>query len=326
MNATQIARYLARELSEDEAQTLLRWVEESPDNKRLFIQIKNAWSMASMDKVDATDVEYTRQRWQLVKRQLDQQTIRPLETTPWRWLRVAAAVLLVTGLAFLAYFNQNRLQPEISYQIVETPAGKRSRIVLPDQSVVWLNARSKLRYPTRFDSRKREVKLEGEAFFEVQSSPDKPFFVQTDRTTVRVTGTAFNVYAYPSESEQRVILVRGQVAVSHAGSRHFSILKPGFSATVRKTSDPIVIQAVDATEHTGWTTGKLEFKHLAFEDIARRLERTFNIHIIFSNPKYRQETFSGSFDENEPLEEILQVIQASSDFEYSIRKDTLLIR
>lgn len=326
MNATQIARYLASELSEEEARELLRWVEESPDHKHLFIQIKNAWSIASMGKVDAADMEYTRQRWQLVKRQLDQPAIRPLGSTSWRWLRVAAAVLLVAGLGLLAYFYQYRSELEIRYQTVEIPAGKRSRIVLPDQSVVWLNARSKLHYPTRFDPRKREVKLEGEGFFEVQSSPDKPFFVQTDRTTVRVTGTGFNVYAYPSESEQRVILVHGQVAVSHAGSQQFSILKPGFSATIRGTRDPIVIQAVDVATHTGWTTGKLEFNQLAFEDIARRLERKFNVHIIFTTPKHRQETFSGSFDKNESLEEILQVIQASSDFEYSIRKDTLLIR
>ncbi|MFD1141670.1 FecR family protein [Larkinella insperata] len=326
MNATQIARYLANELSEEEAQTLLRWVEDSPENKRLFIQIKNAWSIASLEKVNAADMEYTQRRWQLVKRQLNQETVRPLGTGGWRWVQVAATILLVVGVALLAYFIPTSSQPENSYQTVETPIGKRSRIVLPDQSVVWLNARSKLRYPTRFDHSNREVSLEGEGYFEVRSAPEKPFFVHTDRTTVRVTGTAFNVYAYPAETDQRVILVHGQVAVSHTGSPAFSILKPGFSATIRSTRDPIVIQAVNVAEHTGWTTGKLEFKHLAFEELARRLERRFHIHILFANPKYRQETFSGSFDENEPLEQVLQVIQASSDFNYSIQKDTLLIR
>lgn len=265
----------------------------------------------------------------------------------------AAAVLLAGSLWWLSGEKEPVKQgsTDARNEIV-AKRGSKLRLLLPDDTHVWLNADSRLTYKNNFNDSLREVELEGEAFFNVVKDPARPFVVHTTGIDIKVLGTEFNVKSYAVDSTIEATLLRGVIAVSkkNAPGEPGIILKPHEKLVFNKglntldgTSEidsPILHKA--AVEHamavtvlpehipdsarieTSWVYDKLLFDGDNFRELAEKMERWFNVKIRFQNDRVAAYRFRGVF-EDENIEQALKALQLTASFHFKIKNNEVLI-
>ncbi len=234
-------------------------------------------------------------------------------------------------------------------QIIATQNGSRTRTMLPDGTTVWLNAGSKIYFDNDFAGATRDVRLEGEAYFDVVKNPHRPFIVHTAGIDIRVLGTVFNVKSYPVDKTVETTLIRGLVQVTRQGypQQKPIFLHPNQKLVVQKILEvdkdkaaeiekkqPIIkyklaqldttIKESDRLE-TAWVYNRLEFRGEDFETVAGKLERWYNVTIVFEDEKAKQLTFNGSF-ENETVEQAFTALKTASPFNFSISGHEIFIK
>lgn len=214
------------------------------------------------------------------------------------------------------------------YNTLCVPFGKRTKIVLADNSTIWLNSGSKFIYPAKFADDKREVYLEGEAVFEVTKNKEKPFHVITNDVEVKVLGTVFNVSAYPNDDFTSTALVSGSVELNYResifGSETLRI-KPGTVAVFNKENDTMAEQQENVERYTSWRYGILMLEAEQLKNIANKLSRFHNIEIEITDNDLACETFSGQLDYKQSAEQALRVISEIVDFELTANADKITI-
>lgn len=244
------------------------------------------------------------------------------------WLKasaIAASIALLLGVSnYISYHegykNQNSQMVEMA-----NPMGMRSSIVLSDGTRVILNAGTTLSYPAAFVSSQREVKVNGEAFFEVSHDKDHPFIVSAENVKVKVLGTKFNVKAYKEDDHIEVTLTEGKVGVGLGEHHDMMYISPGQQALFNKMKQSFSKYEVNLDYYTSWKEGKFYFKSATFLEIAKQLERRFNVHISVEPAKLQRTVFSGDFVRGENLEQILRIITADKRTDYTMRGDSICI-
>jgi ferric-dicitrate binding protein FerR (iron transport regulator) len=224
---------------------------------------------------------------------------------------------------------------------VSTKAGSRSRLVLPDGSIVWLNAGSKLSYPEGFGADKREVTLSGEAYFDVRKH-SIPFIIHTRQITIRVLGTEFNVKSYPNEATTETSLVHGRVEVfMEDRPGEVFTLKPNEKLVIANESDTarkstsskgsptIVLGKIKLLEdssivETSWVQNRLVFRDESFANIVRSMERWYNVSISIADPKLAEERLGGTF-EKETVVQALKALQITTSFQFTMDEKGITI-
>jgi len=204
--------------------------------------------------------------------------------------------------------------PDVQNQII-IPYGNQSRIVLSDSTVVWLNAGSRLIYPTLFKNKTREVLLFGEAFFEVAKNPEKPFIVKTSDLDIRVLGTQFNVSSYEEDDLIQTVLKEGSVDIRRKGTlffEHDAVLKPNQMASFNKTTNNTKIKTVDPDYYTLWTKGLISFDDIDLNRVIKKVERFYNISISFSDPEKKIMRISGKLDLKQGRKEVMEYLEKVS--------------
>ncbi len=225
--------------------------------------------------------------------------------------------LLLTLLA-LGYLHFREPEFEEKYAEVVAASGSVIRYELPDNSVVWLNSGSSLRYPTTFRKESRNVELKGEAYFEVQADSEHPFYVDTpDGLSVYVYGTKFNVAAYEDENSIEVVLETGKVNVITPDEETI-VLAPGEQLLYEKENHQLAMNEVDVYEKVAWKDGKLIFRNATLEDIFKRLERHFNVEIEFNNRYDKEYKYRATF-RNETLPQILDYLSKSAALKWKTK-------
>jgi ferric-dicitrate binding protein FerR (iron transport regulator) len=195
------------------------------------------------------------------------------------------------------------------------PYGNQSRIVLSDNTIVWLNAGSRLVYPTLFKGKIREVLLFGEAYFEVAKNPDQPFIVKTSNLDIRVLGTKFNISTYAEDNVIQTVLKEGSVAVRRIGAGFFEkdiVLVPNQMALFDKTTGDTRIQEVDPNYYTLWTKGLISFDEIDLVRVIKKLERFYNISVKFSDPQKEMIRISGKLDLKRSRKEVMEYLEKVS--------------
>lgn len=260
----------------------------------------------------------------------------------WYWAAAAAVLLFVVSYTLLMPGNRHSTVPKMAANTVSTKAGSKSKIQLPDGTEVWLNAESRIEYNESFNLRTREVKLTGEAFFDVVKNKEKPFIIHTAQMDVRVTGTAFNVRSYPDESTTETSLLRGAVEISlHNNPEKKYYLKPNDKLVInnnltaladiqpeaaqQETDKPLVHmkkvninkEENDVTE-TMWVKNKLAFDNETLEKILAETERWYNVQIEIKNTNAGSFRFTGVF-ENKPLTDVLEALCLASHLHYQVK-------
>ena len=215
------------------------------------------------------------------------------------------------------------------YHTVHVPYGKTFKVQLGDGSLVHLNAGSKLTYPHSFDGFDlREVSLVGEAYFNI-TSDSIPFQVFTDGLSTKVLGTSFNVSAYKDEVLREVVLVEGKVEVSAnqngIPSKVSKTIIPNQRAAFLNEDKDLSVTDIDPTDYIAWTEGELVFSNEGIDQIIKKLERKFNVDIENRYNELSTQRFNGKFrDEN--ITAILETIRAHTNFSYSLKGNTLIIK
>jgi len=237
----------------------------------------------------------------------------------------AASVLILLGIS--NYFSYHQGYQQVNSQIVEmhNPLGMQSSIELSDGTKVTLNAGSTLAYPTKFTGKRREVEIGGEAFFEVKHNEKQPFIVKAENIKVTVLGTKFNVKAYNEEKTIEVTLEEGSLGVGLESQSNYLKIMPGQQVLFDKTLQSFQKKEVNSKYFTAWKEGKFFFNSMTFEDIAKQLERRFNVHIEIASDKLKQIVYTGDFVNQESLEQILRVITADRRSYYNIDGDFVRI-
>jgi transmembrane sensor len=219
--------------------------------------------------------------------------------------------------------------PKMLNQII-IPYGNQSRVVLSDSTVVWLNAGSRLIYPTLFKDKTREVMLIGEAFFDVAKNPAKPFIVKTSGIDIKVLGTQFNVSAYEEDEVIQTVLKEGSVDIRSNGSlffEHSVVIKPDQMATFNKTSSDTKVYNVNADTYTLWTKGLISFEDIDLNRVIKKVERFYNISVSFSDPEKKIMRISGKLDLKQGRKEVMEYLEkvSLSRFE-QIKEDKYIIK
>jgi hypothetical protein len=205
--------------------------------------------------------------------------------------------------------KERRNVPEMNTLVI--PYGNRSFVTLSDGSQVWLNAGSRLIYPSEFVDKKREVLLVGEAFFKVAKQDNHPFIVKTLDIEIKVLGTSFNVSAYPEDYSVQTALIEGSVEMyeTNAGLFNKKIkLSPGELAYFNKKNKETTIHKVDVEYYTLWTQGLLRFSNTDLSRITKKLERFYNIRFQFDDPLKGVIRVTGKLDVTKDKEEVLDYL------------------
>jgi len=218
-----------------------------------------------------------------------------------------------------------------------TPRGGTYQVSLPDGTRVWMNANSKLSFPSKFSGRERKVLLNGEAYFEVAKSyrskvkgdPSElvPFIVATDKQEITVLGTHFNVNSYSDEAATKTTLLEGSVRVVVAGTKSPSsafscMLKPGEQAI---NNGNIRVAKVDIEEAVAWKNGSTVFKDKSLESIMRELSRWYDVEVIYAADAPKYETFSGAVSRTRNISTVLERMQTTGSVRFKIEGRTITV-
>ena len=214
----------------------------------------------------------------------------------------------------IVYHKSEEKTTEVVYNKLEVPRGGECMIKLDDGTKVWVNAETKLKYPVAFVGDRREVVLEGEAFFDVAKN-EKPFIVETSFGDVRVLGTAFGISAYASEPESYTTLVRGKVSVEREGIKPVVIL-PGEQVVTSKDGK-MIKQQVDVEEFVGWKDGIYVFKEKSLGEIMKTLERWYNISVDFQEKSLVDLPFTGNLKRYDDINVFFDALTLYRGYEVS---------
>ncbi|WP_106831305.1 FecR family protein [Parabacteroides pacaensis] len=317
-----IITYLTEEISTEEQASLLKWLEESDENKRYFRTLKDVYDLGHMD-LDMQRSEVDVQWAKFLNKIFPYRMNNPEH---FRTLLMRYVAIFLLGLVCMGIINRWQKKEELVQGItkIETGVGERSKIYMPDGSTVWVNACSSITYDHTFGIAERIVDMKGEAYFEVKKDKTRPFLVRTDKFTFRVTGTSFNVYSFEGEDEISIALIEGSVIVEHAAGKE--LLKPGEMFIYNKCHETTERKKITPGSCISWRYGEMFFDEITFEDLAHRLERNFNVKFKFERSAIKEETLNGSFHKTESLETVLKVIGTSIPIKYIIDKDTVYIK
>jgi len=200
--------------------------------------------------------------------------------------------------------------------MLSTAKGETYRLRLPDQSEVWLNASSSVKFPASFASQKvRQVELTGEAYFEIAKDKTHPFIVKTNQQEVQVLGTHFNINSYPDKNNTTTTLLEGSLRVLN-NARQGEIIKPGEQSLVQADHHIIISQA-DIKNVMAWKNGYFRFRNEPIEDIMKKIIRWYDIDVIYEG-KISNEKFSGNISRNKNISEVLNMLSYSNAVKFKV--------
>lgn len=323
-----IISFFAGEISDDEISQLKSWLELDPINRRIFNEENELWQESCF----YNQIEHykTHTAWNEISARLKLGNKRSgpliiIGKNRYRTLLVAASVAFLVSIAGLGFgLIKSKAYQHISSAttFIATQEGEKSHIVLPDSTKIILNAGSTLQYNGNYNINSRNVSLTGEAFFEVQTNPDKPFRVQVNSMTITATGTSFNVLSYGDEDCIETTLKEGKIQVSVKGQKTIT-LKAGQQVVFFKKSEEIIVRNVDEDTYTSWKENKLRFHDTPFVEVMRKLSRNYNVQIDIVNPDLLDLTYTATFID-ESIEEVMQMLTAVSPITYKIYTRTTI--
>lgn len=214
---------------------------------------------------------------------------------------------IVTDSLGIDYSAKETGNAEEVVNTVQTLTGMEYMLTLSDGTRVFLNAETKLRFPTRFIGERREVELDGEAYFEVNKDADHPFIVKTGKVAVRVLGTSFNLRSYSNEDDIQTTLVSGKVAVSDGGVSEE--IKPGEQIIYMKETGKMEVKDVDISLYTAWHTGKFIFKNETLEEMLSYLSRWYGFKYRFIDDRAKQLQIGARLDRYDNMNPIVEMLR-----------------
>ena len=316
-----ILKYIRGTASEEEKAEVDLWLKKHPDNEEALFQIARIYyACRTQERIVSRDP--LRAYWKVDKKLKSQSHLKESQKKDHyaifhriviELLKVAAIVLILLGGNFLLQ-KDDQMESFPSFQTLYVPAGQRAELVLPDSTKVWLNANSKLVYPTSFKEGIRQVELDGEAYFDVKHNGDNPFVVRTKSMNVTVLGTEFNVSAYSGIEEFNIALLRGSVELNSSDRSGKYRMKAGEQIFYREGK--YVSAQIGNMDYFKWKEGVLSFNNQPIHVIIDKLRLYYDIRIEVADLPFLEERYSGKFRVKEGVEQVLKVLQLEHKFTY----------
>lgn len=201
--------------------------------------------------------------------------------------------------------------------LLQVPRGAEYRLVLSDQTVVWVNSDSELEYPVSFNGGERRVRLKGEAYFEVAKDTSHPFIVETDRAVASVLGTSFNVRDYAGEAAD-ITLAEGRLQVAlQAGKTPGCMLSP--NQNVRIDAELTLQTDIEMDEYIGWRKGVISFQKKRLEEVFIRLARWYDFEYVFTDAGLKDYLFTAWFDRNDSFDVVVRRLEQTGRIRTEIK-------
>lgn len=297
MNTELLHKYFKGETNETEENRIVEWVESNAENKARFLRERMLFDAALFS--DGSAIRRKRKGY--------------LYLYP---LLAVAAMLTIIFVIGLPHMNKPTRQLS---QTIRIPAGQRAQMELPDGSVVWLNSQTTLTYDENFGKKDREVSLDGEAYFEVAHNTKLPFYVQTEKIKVQVTGTKFDVCSYKGSNSFIARLIEGSINLltNETEEKPLSSLTKGKYFAMQngkyKTGE------MTSNNALAWMQGIYYFDDVPFKELLEKIALYYNYKITVKNPKILENyQCTGKFKDLDGIEHILKVIQKDHPFKYDI--------
>ncbi|MFT3981189.1 MAG: DUF4974 domain-containing protein [Ferruginibacter sp.] len=192
-------------------------------------------------------------------------------------------------------------------------------LLLPDGSKAWINSSSSIRYPSKFTGAERRVAVTGETYFEVAKDQAHPFIVSVNGIDITALGTAFNINAYPNESNLKVTLTEGKIKVNNQSKTQ--LIEPGQQIAI--SADEWTTDAVDISPIVAWTKNQFKFKNASIEEVMRMVERWYDAKIVYKDKV--TDHFTGTIDRNVPVSHLLKLLGATGQVHFKIEEDAIIV-
>lgn len=322
-----ITGYLTNSLTPEETQSLQEWLNASEENRKYFSDMQEVWIAAS-DETD--DSSFNKDKaYQLFLKQTEatpQQGInkrKAFQLRPWMY---AAAMIIVVFICGTIAFQSGKsvIRNQLTQITIEAPYGSKTKLYLPDGTLVWLNAGSKMSYAQDFGINERTLDLSGEAYFEVIKNEEMPFKVHTEELDVKVLGTKFNFRNYKDDLEAKVCLLEGKVALNTREKE--TILHPDQQALLDKKTGKLSVSGTKAAYSAEWTNDRLYFDEVLLSDIIKELERSYDVKITVADDTLNTIRFYGNFRKREQsIQEIMDVLSSTDKMTYTMNGKNIVI-
>lgn len=303
MDKDLLYRYFNGQVTPEELHQVRQWQEESEENEKLLRRERKLFNaMILVGSPEREEDEQVTER------------VHEARSFSWKSLgRIAAGIVLVLGLAGILFFANRNTANQLAFQTIHVPSGQRVDIVLPDSTHVWLNANTTMTYPLAFMEDRREVIIDGEAYFEVKHNAKCPFTVHTAQMDVTDLGTKFNVEAYSDKGYTETSLMEGKVEIGVGGKQTY-VLEPGQKLWVM--GGQIKRSTIDDPDTYRWREGLYCFNNKPVSSIMKDFEKYYGIRIQIRKKSIRNVVLSGKFRIAEGLDYALSVMQAEVPFQY----------
>ena len=316
INDNLLIRFLSKEANDNEILEVNKWLNGNEAKKKYLDQLekvcKHSETINDFYSID------TKSDFDAVMNKIEKNKTKVVNINSNKlFLRIAASIIILLGIGIL--FNDVIL-PE-KYLIVDTYDNQQKEIILADGSIIKLNANSKLEYPEKFKRRSREVKLEGEAFFEIEKNPDKSFKISANNSIVEVLGTSFNIN---SKSNQVIVdVVSGKVAFFRDKNREEKITLIKGERGIYK-ENKLSKSANENSNFLAWKTGILEFRNSKLKEVIPELEKYYGNKFIIKDTSINDLIITTTID-NQPFEDVLDEFEIIFNIDYQVLNDSVIL-
>lgn len=323
----KIERYINGEADENEKKYVESLFLNGEDNLYFRNCLNKDWEfMLKGDSAPEVNISHLLDRiHHIIRKNETVKNQKPLQKLTRIYMKAAAILLLpliVAGSLIYSYMSRRNqtVTDHVASAMIYAPMGSRVSLNLPDGTTGMLNSGSQLSYSIPF-SNNRNIKLEGEAWFEVKSDDEHPFEISAENSTLKVLGTSFNLSAYPAENYIEVVLENGKVEFLDNLNNEKVMILPSERLVVQdgKTSKSVV----DAAKYNAWTEGKLVFRGDPMAEVARRIERWYNVKVNLADRELEKYSFRATF-QDDTLEDVLRFLAMTSPISFKISPRELM--
>ncbi|MDL2255416.1 FecR domain-containing protein [Parabacteroides sp. OttesenSCG-928-K15] len=315
MDELMLIRYAKNELTEAEREKVEKWIDASPENKKIADDcFYLSWAISTLYNMKRSMPEAALQR-------VDKRLSKNKSRSVFWYLQRIAAILIIPIMLLAGYMlmRSQEKQPVCYLEARMTP-GMIGSMSLPDGTKVWLNSSSSIKYPMKFVGDEREIYLDGEAFFQVEKDVEKPFIVQTKQSSITVLGTAFNVDAYSFNPVVTTTLVEGSVEFSYKDEYNKTksfLLAPNEQIAYHVETGKATSQETYVPKDIAWKNGQIILRDTPLTEVLWILSKRFNVDFVIKDPAFYKHSFTGVFT-NQQIERVLEHFKRSSEINYKI--------
>lgn len=296
-----LAKYLADNISSKEMEEVIAWSKLSSENGKIFSEVMRL--RVSWDVMHYGDTDRVDQALNKINLKIDRLKYKHFL---YRVTQYAAIFLVFLSLSYGGY---EYFKPEKQISITVKSGEDVKKVMLVDGSSIWLKAGSTLKYSESFSNKKRQVSLQGEAFFDVAKNAESQFIVSTDYMHVRVKGTSFDVKVDAGNKIVETILVTGKIDLLDVDKNKILDVSPGEKVTYDHKRNEYTMEAVDTNIYTAWRLNQFVFENATLREIANKLSEKFNVNINIQSSTLAQRKFRCVINEDESLPDILKLLE-----------------